>query len=77
VTAEDQRDLAAVVEVVLDAHTGLLEAGIPIVENLRALDRFPRDGFVFSAAPIAIVRGAAFPVRAFAEVPPAAGSEIL
>jgi arylformamidase len=51
------------------AHTGLLEAGIPIVENLRGLDRLPRDGFVFSAPPIAIVRGAAFPVRAFAEVP--------
>lgn len=51
------------------AHTGLLEAGIPIVENLRGLGRLPRDGFVFSAPPIAIVRGAAFPVRAFAEVP--------
>ena len=51
------------------AHTGLLEAGIPIVENLRGLERLPRDGFVFSAPPIAIVRGAAFPVRAFAEVP--------
>ncbi len=51
------------------AHTGLLEAGIPIVENLRGLERLPREGFVFSAPPIAIVRGAAFPVRAFAEVP--------
>jgi kynurenine formamidase len=50
------------------AHTGLLEAGIPIVENLRGLQRLPREGFVFSAPPIAIVRGAAFPVRAFAEV---------
>jgi kynurenine formamidase len=50
------------------AHTGLLEAGVPIVENLRGLDRLPREGFVFSAPPIAIVRGAAFPVRAFAEV---------
>ena len=51
------------------AHTGLLAAGIPIVENLRGLDRLPPAGFVFSAPPIAIVRGAAFPVRAFAEVP--------
>jgi kynurenine formamidase len=51
------------------AHTGLLEAGIPIVENLRGLERLPREGFVFSAPPIAIVRGAAFPVRAFGEVP--------
>jgi arylformamidase len=50
------------------AHTGLLEVGIPIVENLRGLQRLPREGFVFSAPPIAIVRGAAFPVRAFAEV---------
>lgn len=51
------------------AHTRLLDAGIPIVENLRGLDRLPRDGFVFSAAPIAIVRGASVPVRAFADVP--------
>lgn len=51
------------------AHTGLLEAGIPIVENLRGLERLPREGFVFSAPPMAIVRGAAFPVRAFAELP--------
>jgi arylformamidase len=51
------------------AHTGLLEAGIPIVENLRGLEQLPREGFVFSAPPIAIVRGAAFPVRAFADVP--------
>src|SRR6266545_2380831 len=51
------------------AHTGLLAAGIPIVENLRSLERLPREGFVFSAPPVAIVRGAAFPVRAFAEVP--------
>ena len=51
------------------AHTGLLEAGIPIVENLRGLERLPREGFVFFAPPIAIVRGAAFPVRAFAQVP--------
>jgi kynurenine formamidase len=50
-------------------HTGLLGAGIPIVENLRRLDRLPREGFTFSAPPLAIVRGAAFPVRAFAEVP--------
>ena len=50
------------------AHTGLLEAGIPIVENLRGFERLPREGFESSAPPIAIVRGAAFPVRAFAEL---------
>lgn len=50
------------------AHTGPLQAGIPIVENLRSLERLPREGFQFSAPPIAIVRGAAFPVRAFAEL---------
>jgi arylformamidase len=60
---DDTKDLSR------PAHTGLLAAGIPIVENLRGLDRLPPDGFVFSAPPIAIVRGAAFPVRAFADVP--------
>jgi kynurenine formamidase len=59
---DDTRDLSR------PAHTGLLEAGIPIVENLRGLERLPREGFVFSAPPVAIVRGAAFPVRAFAEI---------
>jgi arylformamidase len=51
------------------AHTRLLGAGIPIVEHLRGLDALPRDGFRFTAVPPAIVRGASFPVRAFAEVP--------
>ena len=49
-------------------HTGLLKAGIPIVENLRGLEQLPREGFVFSAPPIALVRCAAFPVRAFAQL---------
>ncbi|HYF12218.1 MAG TPA: cyclase family protein [Actinomycetota bacterium] len=51
------------------AHTGLLAAGIPIVENLTNLAALPAEGFVFSAAPPPFVGGAAFPVRAFAEVP--------
>jgi kynurenine formamidase len=53
------------------AHTGLLEAGIPIVEHLRGLDQLPREGFRFFAVPLAIVGGASFPVRAFAELPDA------
>jgi arylformamidase len=50
-------------------HTRLLAAGIPIVERLRGLDALPLEGFRFTAVPPAIVRGASFPVRAFAEVP--------
>lgn len=50
------------------AHTRLLEAGILIVENLRGLGPLPREGFRFTAAPVAVVGGASFPVRAFAEV---------
>lgn len=53
------------------AHTRLLGAGIPIVEHLRGLDALPREGFRFSAVPPAIVGGASFPVRAFAELPDA------
>jgi kynurenine formamidase len=49
------------------AHTRLLGAGIPIVEHLRGLDALPQDGFRFWAVPPAIVGGASFPVRAFAE----------
>lgn len=51
------------------AHTILLGAGIPIVENLRGLDRLPEAGFRFFAAPPRVAEGSAFPVRAFALVP--------
>jgi arylformamidase len=51
------------------AHTRLLRAGILIVERLSGLDQLPRDGFRFFAVPPRIVRGASFPVRAFAELP--------
>ena len=51
------------------AHTVLLGAGIIIVEHLTGLDALPQTGFTFSAVPPRIVRGASFPVRAFAEVP--------
>ncbi len=50
------------------AHTILLEAGIPIVEHLRALDTLPAGGFRFFAVPPAIVGGTSFAVRAFALV---------
>lgn len=51
------------------AHTRLLEAGVLIVENLRGLAPLPREGFRFTAAPLAVVGAASFPVRAFAEIP--------
>jgi arylformamidase len=53
------------------AHTLLLGDGIIIVEHLTGLGALPRSGFTFSAVPPRIVRGASFPVRAFAEVPSA------
>ncbi len=49
-------------------HTKLLYNDILIVENLRNLGSLPHTGFKFSAVPLRIVRGASFPVRAFAEV---------
>jgi len=50
------------------AHTRLLGANIPIVEHLARLSSLPRDGFKFYAVPPPIVKGASFPVRAFAEL---------
>ncbi len=47
------------------AHTILLEAGIPIVEHLRALQAVPERAFRFFAVPPAIKGGTSFPVRAF------------
>jgi len=50
------------------AHTRLLAEGILIVEHLCNLSALPRTGFRFSAVPLRIVRGASFPVRAFAQI---------
>jgi arylformamidase len=50
------------------AHTILLEAGVPIVEHLRGLDRLPALGFRFTAVPAPIRGAASMPVRAFAEL---------
>lgn len=50
------------------AHTILLGAGIPIVENLCRLGELPRDGSHFFAVPARFSGGSAFPVRAFAVV---------
>jgi kynurenine formamidase len=49
-------------------HTGLLGAGIPIVEHLRGLDQLPATGFRFHAAPPRIERFGTFPVRAYAVI---------
>jgi kynurenine formamidase len=50
------------------AHTGLLAAGIPILENLTHLAALPTDGFTVTAAPVPFVGGATFPVRAYARI---------
>jgi arylformamidase len=50
------------------AHTGLLRAGIPIVEHLCGLDQLPPAGFRFHAAPPRVERFGSFPVRAYAVV---------
>ncbi len=50
------------------AHTRLLGEGVLIVENLTNLSSLPRDGFIFSAVPLRVVRGASFPVRAYARI---------
>jgi len=52
------------------AHSILLEAGIPIVENLARMTSLPSEGLRFSATPMRIVGMGAFPVRAWARVFP-------
>jgi arylformamidase len=51
------------------AHSGLLAAGIHVVEHLTNLDSLPPRGARFTAAPPAIERFGTFPVRAFATLP--------
>ena len=51
------------------AHSGLLAAGIHVVEHLTHLDALPPRGAHFTAAPPAVEGFGTFPVRAFATVP--------
>ncbi|HKZ11278.1 MAG TPA: cyclase family protein [Rhodanobacteraceae bacterium] len=48
------------------AHSILLAAGIPIVENLASLAALPTEGLRFSAVPMRAAGMGAFPVRAWA-----------
>jgi kynurenine formamidase len=48
------------------AHTGLLHAGIPIVEHLCNLSALPVSGFSFHAVPAPVRGMGTFPVRAYA-----------
>jgi kynurenine formamidase len=48
------------------AHSGLLRAGIPIVEHLRGLEQLPAGGFRFSAVPAPVRGMSTLPVRAYA-----------
>ncbi|HLF59862.1 MAG TPA: cyclase family protein [Acidimicrobiia bacterium] len=50
------------------AHTGLLQAGIPIVEHLTALDQLVGNEFRFYAVPAMVSGLGSFPIRAFAIV---------
>lgn len=50
------------------AHSILLGAGIPVVENLASLQALPSEGLRFSAAPMRIAGIGAFPVRAWARL---------
>lgn len=48
------------------AHSILLGANIPIIENLRGLDQLSGHAFRFTAAPVGVAGCSSFPVRAFA-----------
>jgi kynurenine formamidase len=50
------------------AHSGLLAAGIPIVEHLTNLAGLPATGARFTAVPVKVAGLGTFPVRAFATV---------
>jgi arylformamidase len=50
------------------AHSGLLAAGVPIVEHLCHLDELPESGFRFHAAPPPVEQFGTFTVRAYAIV---------
>jgi kynurenine formamidase len=51
------------------AHTTLLRAGIPIIENLRNVGALPRTGSRLHAASLPLEGVASFPIRAYALLP--------
>lgn len=51
------------------AHTTLLRAGIPIIENLRNVGALPPSGSRLHAATLPIEGAASFPIRAYAVLP--------
>ena len=55
------------------AHTGLLAAGIHVVEHLRGLEQLPPSGALFTAVPPKVEGFGTFPVRAYARVHPPIG----
>jgi arylformamidase len=57
------------------AHSQLLAAGIPIVEHLTGLEQVPPTGARFTAAPPRFADFGTFPVRAYAAVPDADGTD--
>lgn len=62
VNIDDMADLSR------PAHTGLLAAGVPIIEHMTGLDRLPDRHFRFHGAPIAVAGMGTFPIRAYALV---------
>jgi len=48
------------------AHSTIFQAGVPLIENLTALDQLSRDRVFVSALPVAICGLEAFPVRVVA-----------
>jgi kynurenine formamidase len=50
------------------AHSGLLAAGIPIVEHMTRLGQLPPEGFRFHAVPTPVTGMDSFPVRAYAVI---------
>jgi arylformamidase len=50
------------------AHTGLLAAGIHVVEHLRGLEQLPPSGALFTSVPPRVEGFGTFPVRAYARV---------
>jgi len=51
------------------AHTGLLAAGIHVLEHLTGLGALPRSGSTITAVPPRVEGFGTFPVRAFARLP--------
>ncbi len=65
----DSLNIDSIADLARPAHSGLLGAGIPIIEHMTNLAQVPVEGALLTAIPAPVRGMGTFPVRAVASIP--------